>query len=206
MKFWKSKEQRRADADNARQQLLDGVREKMDAALKLEDPADKVAQLDEIRKQVAVIENITETAISKSGAGKISLPYFGITLPALGAAGAACVFFALNPALMLLVMVPAAIGGLAAGEKRREGFIERQKGEMQPFLDQLAGARSAVETATEKAVSDNIRTLAASEKFEALQALPGLRDHFIKALKNTLRQPAAPEVTPPKNDKNGFRI
>lgn len=207
MKLWKSKEEKRAEAASAREQVLDGLRAKFTEALETPDTAEKLEKLDALREAVDVVEKVANATIHSKSTGKLMLPYFAVTFGSLGAAAVTVGVLAAAPALMILPMLPAIVGGMYLGEKRGAAFRARQQQELQPFFDALKQQQADIGAAMENTVGANIRELAASPKFGALQAMPALRGHFMTALQKTLSDVAEPGVTPPpKNDGAGFRL
>lgn len=207
MKLWKSKEQKRAEAASARQQVVDNLRAAFDDAMTTQDAADRLVKLDQLREVVGNVETIAKGAVHSKSSAKLVLPYLTITFGSLGAAAVTVGALAAAPALMILPMIPAIMGGMYLGEKRGAAHAARMEKELQPFFDALAQQQADITAATGDTVGLNIRELAASPKFGQLQALPGLRDHFMAALKKTLADVKEPGITsPPKNDGNGFRL
>lgn len=207
MKLWKSKEQKRAEAASARQQVVDNLRATFDEAVKTPDAADRLVKLDQLREVVDNVEAIAKGAIHSKSSAKLVLPYLTITFGSLGAAFFTIGALAATPALMILPMIPAIMGGMYLGEKRGAAHAARMGKELQPFFDALTQQQAKITAATSDTVGLNIRELAASPKFGELQAIPGLRDHFMAALKKTLTDVKEPGITPPpKNDGTGFRL
>ncbi|MCC7035923.1 MAG: hypothetical protein IT560_01315 [Alphaproteobacteria bacterium] len=206
MKLWKSKEEKRAEAASARQQVLDGLREKFDDAQTTPDAAEKLEKLEHLREAVDAVEKIANAAIHSKSTAKLVLPYFAVTFGSLGAAAVTIGVLAAAPALMVLPMLPAIVGGMYLGEKRGAAFRARQQQELKPFFDALKQQQADISTATAETIGVNIRTLAASPKFDALHVMPGLREHFMTALQKTLSDVKEPGVTLPKNDGTGFRL
>lgn len=207
MKLWKSKEEKRAEAASARLQVLDNLRAAFDEAVNTPDVADRLVKLDQLREVVDNVETIAKTAIHSKSSAKLVLPYLTVTFGSLGAAAVTIGVLAAAPALMVLPMIPAIMGGMYLGEKRGAAHAARMEKELQPFFDALTQQQADITATTGETVGLNIRELAASPKFDTLQAIPGLREHFMAALKKTLADVGEPGITPPpKNDGTGFRL
>lgn len=207
MKLWKSKEQKRAEAASARLQVLDNLRVKFDEAQATPDVAEKLEKLEHLREAVDAVEKIANAAIHNESTTKLVLPYFAVTFGSLGAVAVTIGVLAAAPALMVLPMLPAIVGGMYLGEKRGAVFRARQQQELRPFFDALKQQQADISTATAETIGVNIRVLAASPKFDALHVMPGLREHFMAALKKTLSDVKELGITPPpKNDGAGFRL
>lgn len=207
MKLWKSKEEKRAEAASARQQVLENLRETFDEAVKTPDTADRLVKLDQLREVVGSVESLAKGAIHNKSSSKLMLPYLTITFGSLGAAFFTVSALAATPFLMILPMIPAIMGGMYLGEKRGAAHTARMEKEFKPFFDALTQQQVDITTATVDTVGLNIRELAASPKFAELQSLPGLREHFMAALQKTLSDAKEPGIKPPpKNDGTGFRL
>lgn len=207
MKLWKSKEQKRAEAASARQQVVDNLRATFDEALNTSDAADRLVKLDQLREVVDNVETLAKGAIHSKSSAKLVLPYLTVTFGSLGAAFFTVGALAATPALMILPMIPAIMGGMYLGEKRGAAHAARMEKELQPFFDALTQQQAEITAATADTIGLNIRELAASPKFGTLQAMPGLREHFMAALQKTLSDVKEPGTTPPpKNDGTGFRL
>lgn len=207
MKLWKSKEEKRVEAAAARQQVLENLRVTFDEAVKTPDTADRLVKLDQLREVAQGVEDLAKGAIHSKSSSKLVLPYLTVTFGSLTAAFFTVGALAATPALMILPMIPAIMGGMYLGEKRGAAHAARMEKELQPFFEALTQQQADIAAATGETVGRNIRELAASPKFTELQALPGLREHFMAALRQSLSDAKEPGVTPPpKNDGTGFRL
>lgn len=181
--FGKSKAEKQAEKEAARQQVIDAFDKKHEDALQVRDPADRILRLED---QKVAIDTFIHAATGKTvdeAKGKFLMGYLGGTIGSNLAIDAVTLLLFGVPA-SILVLIPSMIIGLMTGQKRVVKSLESQIKENEPFFNQLRERKDKADKAIDTALETDMRDLAESPKFqEALQRTPRLRDKFADAYK-----------------------
>jgi hypothetical protein len=182
-------------------EALQEFREKLDAALKIADPADKMLALSDVVEDVRKTSDYGEKIVRKHARG-LEIPpgvamFFGMAVPMF--VGMMVGF----PVLGYLLSFVGAGLGVWAGEdilgKREERALANFKGIFDGMKDVIATSQKA----GADILSNQLSALAQSPKLEELhKRIPSLRDRFAKAFE-TQQPPSAP---PPNAAPNKLHL
>lgn len=209
MKFFKSKAQKRAEAEEAQQTVIDNFRQQIESAERCADPAEKFLKLEECKDSINQFVDATTEQIRALARGKSHAPYLGIAGGTTAGVGILVMGMHFPPALLLLVY-PGIFGGVYAGKKAAERAEARMLKDVQPFFGSLHQQRDRALELADAVLQSDLKALAISPRFdEILQKAPRVRDHFTKAFAKRMaeddrRGPPPPKLPPTGN--GGLRL
>ncbi|TAL27261.1 MAG: hypothetical protein EPN97_17950 [Alphaproteobacteria bacterium] len=204
MWFFKSKAQKRAEAEEVREGVLDGFRKEIEAAERCADPAEKFLKLESCKDTINELIVNTTDQIRELAQGKRTVPYLTIAGGTTVTATALIFGMAFPPALIFLIY-PAIFGGLYAGKKAAEKAETRMLQDIAPFFDDLRVQRDKALEMADVILKNDLKALAVSPRFEEIvQKAPRVRDHFTRAFAKRMEEDdrRAPPP-PPKNPPSG---
>jgi hypothetical protein len=203
MKFFKSKAQKRAEAEEARQSILEGVRKEIEAADQCADPAEKFLKLEACKDSINELIDSTTQQIKELAQGKRTVPYLTIA-GGTTATATALIFGAAFPPALIFLIYPAIFGGLYAGKKAVEKAEARMLQDIAPFFDDLRVHRDRALGMADVILKNDLKALAVSPRFEEIvQKAPRVRDHFTRAFAKRMEQDDRRAPPPPKNPPPG---
>jgi hypothetical protein len=189
------------DPKEARLNLLQGLREKLDAALGADDPAERLLTLGAVAECVRQVRDKATRDIGAEARGWETPPMAAILVCL-----SAVVFgsFAVGlPGLGILLGIPAGMAGAYWGESVISKKEARIKGDNKAFFDGLDKIETAATQAGTAILCDQLPALAQSPKLEELhRRVPNLGDLFAKAFERQQQPPAPPPNAPNANKLN----
>lgn len=207
MFFKKRREAKKAKAEAAKQQIIDGFEKAYEDALVSMDPADKILKLQDIKENIDLLTGQSKEKIVTEAQKKFFATYMGVglgaTIVTMVATTAAAIAFFFPPVLILLSGVPGAIAGMMAGRKRMQKAHDKVMKENKPFFDALEAVKDKAGAAIESAKHADMRLMAQSPRFpELMQRVPSLREKFADAYRRVTEDGDLPEQPKPKKPGN----
>lgn len=202
MKFFKSKAEKRAEAEEARQGFIDSFKRQIEEAAKCADPAERFLKLEECKDSVDQFIETSTQQITDIARGKFHTSYLGVAGGASLTAGILVFGMSFPPALIFLCY-PAIFGGIFVGKKAMEKAAASMMKDIQPFFDELRQQRDRAEELADVILKNDLKALAVSPRFEEIvEKAPRVRDHFTKAFAKRMaeddrRAPPPPPKHPP---------
>jgi hypothetical protein len=207
MKWFKSKATKLAEKEQARTAVLDGIQKQIDDANKCPDVAERFLKLEEIRQAIDTLTGQTAADANTTAKSKFHLAYMGVGTGATAAITAAAITLHFPPAIFFFLAFPGIMAGSWAGQKRVVQAQMRLAEENKPFFDALAAKGAVVAAQTDAILKDDLKTLAASDRFsEIVQKAPRVRDHFTAAFARELAKKDNPKDSPKPHSGGGFRL
>lgn len=201
------KKSRREREEDARQSLLKDISNRIDEAKQIPDVAEKYLKLQDTLTAIDETETALRASIRARAEGKGQTLFLG-TVGAGTAVGALALVGLHFPPLFILA--GPALGwyyGNRAGRdlaySTEDKLLEENKG----FLEGLDTRRSGISSITSEIERTQLRTLAASPKYEEiLKKSPKLRDQFAAAFGRQVAAEETPPAPPPKSAHDGFKL
>jgi hypothetical protein len=205
---FKSKAQKRAEAEEVREGVLEGFRKEIAAAECCADPAEKFLKLEACKDSIDELIGNTTEQIKALARGKSVAPYLTIAGGSTIGVGVLVFGMAFPPALIFLIY-PGLFGGIYAGRIATNKAEAAMMRDIEPFFDDLKAQRERALEMADAVLKHDLKALAVSPRFEEIvQKAPRVRDHFTKAFAKRMaedeRRSAPPKLPPAGN--GGFQL
>lgn len=208
MFFRKRREAKKAKAEAAKRQILEGFEKAYDDALSSMDPADKILKLEDIKENIDVLTGKSKADIDIESKKKFFATYMGVGFGTTIAATIAAASLAFPPAIIFLAGVPGIIAGRVLGLKRVFNEQEKLLKDNKPFFDALEAMKDKADAAIDSAKHADMRLMAKSPRFtELMERVPSLREKFADAYRRATDEgdlPTKSRDRKPGNDS--FRL
>lgn len=203
MFFRKRREAKKAKAEAAKQQIIDGFEKAFEDALVSMDPADKILKLEDIKENIDLLTGKSKADIDIESKKKFFATYMGVGFGTTIAATIAAASLAFPPAIIFLAGVPGIIAGRVLGLKRVFNEQEKLLKDNKPFFDALEAMKGKADAAIDSAKHADMRLMAKSPRFtELMDRVPSLREKFADAYRRVTEDGDLPEQPKPKKPGN----
>jgi hypothetical protein len=153
---------------------LQGFEESLAAVEKLEDPAEQLLKLEQIKDQIDTVTARTKADISSRSQNKWFAPYLSISGGSLGTAGPLAILAHIPP--LVFVAVPGLIVGSCVAIRCSRNEEKRLAQALSGFIGALETQKAQTVTLSENLVKAELPGLAKSAKFaDLLAVIPSLR-------------------------------
>jgi Flp pilus assembly protein TadB len=206
--FFKQRREAKKQAQaDARQKILDDFQARIDAVSDFNDPAEKLEKLWAIGSDIFVATDKHNRAVGNRGENIAVLSGLGVAGGLVALAAVTMTAVAFPPGALLMAVIPAAVGGIWAGETLKGRAMGRDMEQLMPFLEGLEQKRQALSTAINEVITSNLDALVASPRYEkTFRHQPGLRESFMEAMQKRVTSQDVPSPATPKRPDGGLSL
>lgn len=198
---------RREKQEDAKQSLLNDISSRIEDAQQTPDVAERYLKLQEVANKIDETETALRASIRARAVSKGQTLFVGTVGTGTAVGVLALVGLHFPP---LFILAGPALGwyyGDRAGRDLAVTSEEKALAENQTFLAALDSSRSGINAVTSEIERTQLRSLAASPKYEEiLKKAPKLRDQFAAAFGRQVAAEETPLPTPQKPSHDGFKL